>query len=228
MCLQNCLFLQWFVRSRRLDEQLTVTIIRLRPEQLGMALAGFSGRAQHCPACLFSVSVCIREMQGRKSVFVSIFILKPLRELSIASGVTSSFPRDSHSCASELRQLKTWSLLPFLLPSLANSEAIHRRVIPRNGHWFMLVMWQLPTIQVVLRNSTRIFIHCVSSDCVLSVRSCGLRKIIREVMNLGPLCPFLSWLPSRRASLVYSFCGTLIVRQIKRNLGVPFLLNQKF
>lgn len=104
---QNCLFLQLFVRSRRLDEQLTVTIIRLRPEQLGMALAGFSGRAQHCPDCLFSVSVCIREMQGRKSVFVSIFILKPLRELSIASGVTSSFPRDSHSCASELRQLKT-------------------------------------------------------------------------------------------------------------------------
>lgn len=54
-----------------------------------------------------AVSVCIREMQGRKSVFVSIFILKPLRELLIASAVTSSFPRDSHSCASELRQLKT-------------------------------------------------------------------------------------------------------------------------
>lgn len=57
--------------------------------------------------------------------------------------VTSSFPRDSHSCASEVRQLKTGSLLPFLVPPLANSEVIHRRAVPRNGHWFMVVMWQL-------------------------------------------------------------------------------------
>lgn len=56
--------------------------------------------------------------------------------------VTSSFPRDSHSSASELRQLKTWSVLPYLVPSLANSEAIHRRVIPRSL-WFMVIMWQL-------------------------------------------------------------------------------------
>lgn len=46
MC-TNCLFLQLLVRSRRVDEQLTVTIIRIRPVSLGMAPAGFSGRAQH-------------------------------------------------------------------------------------------------------------------------------------------------------------------------------------
>lgn len=41
------LFLQLPVRSWRVDEQLTVTIIRIRPVSLGIAPAGFSGRAQH-------------------------------------------------------------------------------------------------------------------------------------------------------------------------------------
>lgn len=79
------LFLQLLVRSRRLDEQLTATIIRIRPVDLGMAPAGFSGRAQHTALTASSAaSVSISEMHWRISVFVSIFILIPLRELLIA------------------------------------------------------------------------------------------------------------------------------------------------
>lgn len=61
------------------------SVIRIRPVQLRMALAGFSGRAQHTALTAPSAaSMCIREMHHRKSVFVSTFILIPLRELFIA------------------------------------------------------------------------------------------------------------------------------------------------
>lgn len=83
---EHSLFLQLLVRSRRLDEQLTVSYQdhRIRPVQLGMAPAGFSGRAQHTALTASSAAcVFIREMHQRKSVFVSIFILIQLRELLI-------------------------------------------------------------------------------------------------------------------------------------------------